>query len=114
MPSQPVAEQICETGSLRCSPGWLRTSATRSLRRVAARLGGAGLNMAAGLEFVLSIGDDNFTGRQAAGDDREITLRDRNSHWPHVNGVVGLRQENVGSLGTTLDRSRGHHGGVLA
>src|SRR5947207_5852921 len=64
------------------------------------------LHMAARLEFVLSIGYDDFVWRNSAGNLNQIPLRDRDIHIPRINGLIVFHHVNVITLWPALYRGR--------
>src|SRR5258706_4886807 len=61
----------------------------------AASLGGAHLDLRAGRETRLAVGDDALAGGEALGDDRLATLRALDRDAAAVHGGVGLHHEDV-------------------
>ena len=72
------------------------------------------LHMAARLEFVLSIGYDDFVWRDSAGNLNQISLRDRDIHIPGINCFILFHYVNVITLWPALYRGRRKHRCVLA
>ena len=69
--------------------------------------------MAALLQFVLAVSDDQFVRGNAARDLAQIALRNRNGHIANFHGLVRLHHVDVVSLRSTLHRGRWNHRHVL-
>ena len=65
------------------------------------------------LQFVLAVGHYYFTWGKTAGDNREIVLRESNRDRPDFDGIILLRREDIGALGTPLNGSCRNHRTIL-
>src|SRR5437762_1036044 len=87
---------------------WLRPGTWPDCRATRVRV-----DLAAGLQLVLSIHHHYVSQIQSAGDRRRVVLRKGNRNRPDFNRLVGFDHEDIAPLRAVLDRGGRNHDGAL-